>query len=56
MEGLTGQMKMLRFQTCWIHMPKNKPLDESCETGQTTGTKMEFYSLKICWVFLNRLF
>ncbi|MFS7994677.1 hypothetical protein Hanom_Chr12g01108851 [Helianthus anomalus] len=37
-------MKMARFQTLWIHMRKNKPLDESRKTGQTSGTKMAFYS------------
>ncbi|MFS7921847.1 hypothetical protein Hanom_Chr03g00241751 [Helianthus anomalus] len=37
-------MKMTRFQTFWIQMRKNKPLDESCKTGQTSGTKMAFYS------------
>ncbi|MFS7954739.1 hypothetical protein Hanom_Chr07g00634041 [Helianthus anomalus] len=25
---------MARFQTFWIQMRKNKPLDESCKTGQ----------------------
>ncbi|MFS7952896.1 hypothetical protein Hanom_Chr07g00612271 [Helianthus anomalus] len=37
-------MKMARFQTLWIQMRKNKPLDESRKTGQTSGTKMTFYS------------
>ncbi|MFS7922344.1 hypothetical protein Hanom_Chr03g00247971 [Helianthus anomalus] len=36
-------MKMARFQTFWIHMRKNKHLDESRKTGQTSGTKMAFY-------------
>ncbi|MFS8015252.1 hypothetical protein Hanom_Chr15g01354221 [Helianthus anomalus] len=40
-------MKMARFQTFWIRMWKNKPLDESRKTGQTLGTKMAFYSLKL---------
>ncbi|MFS7890450.1 hypothetical protein Hanom_Chr11g00974021 [Helianthus anomalus] len=35
---------MARFQTFWIQMRKNKPLDESRKTGQTSGTKMAFYS------------
>ncbi|MFS8032789.1 hypothetical protein Hanom_Chr17g01561811 [Helianthus anomalus] len=26
-------------------MRKNKPLDESCKSGQTLGTKMAFYSI-----------
>ncbi|MFS8022885.1 hypothetical protein Hanom_Chr16g01444781 [Helianthus anomalus] len=39
---LTSRMKMARFQTFWIRMRKNKPLDESCKTGQTSGTKMAF--------------
>ncbi|MFS7983651.1 hypothetical protein Hanom_Chr11g00977001 [Helianthus anomalus] len=38
-------MKMARFQTFWIQMRKNKPLDESRKTGQISGTKMAFYSL-----------
>ncbi|MFS7901776.1 hypothetical protein Hanom_Chr01g00003661 [Helianthus anomalus] len=41
---LTSRMKMARFQTFWIKMRKNKPLDESCKSGQTSGTKMAFYS------------
>ncbi|MFS7960142.1 hypothetical protein Hanom_Chr08g00699721 [Helianthus anomalus] len=40
----TSQMKVARFQTLWIQMWKNKPLDESRKTGQTSGTKMAFYS------------
>ncbi|MFS7983499.1 hypothetical protein Hanom_Chr11g00975211 [Helianthus anomalus] len=39
---LPSWMKMLRFQTFWIQMRKNKPLDESRKTGQTSGTKMAF--------------
>ncbi|MFS7890291.1 hypothetical protein Hanom_Chr15g01350971 [Helianthus anomalus] len=49
---LTRQMKMARFQTFWIKIRKNKPLDESRKTGQTSGTKMTFYSkhnMKIPW-------
>ncbi|MFS7960373.1 hypothetical protein Hanom_Chr08g00702451 [Helianthus anomalus] len=30
-------IKMARFQTFW---KKNKPLEESCKSGQTSGTKM----------------
>ncbi|MFS7915858.1 hypothetical protein Hanom_Chr02g00170261 [Helianthus anomalus] len=41
---LTSWMKMARFQTFWGHMQINKPLDESRKTGQTSGTKMAFYS------------
>ncbi|MFS7916124.1 hypothetical protein Hanom_Chr02g00173441 [Helianthus anomalus] len=44
---LTSRMKMARFQTFWIQMRKNKPLDESCKTSQISGTKMTFYSF-IC--------
>ncbi|MFS8004843.1 hypothetical protein Hanom_Chr13g01230511 [Helianthus anomalus] len=39
-------MKMARFQIFWIQKQKNKPLDESRKTGQTSGTKMTFYSLQ----------
>ncbi|MFS8015825.1 hypothetical protein Hanom_Chr15g01361221 [Helianthus anomalus] len=42
---LTSRMKVSRFQTFWIRMRKNKPLDESRKTGQTSGTKMAFYSI-----------
>ncbi|MFS7998394.1 hypothetical protein Hanom_Chr12g01153331 [Helianthus anomalus] len=41
---LTVRMKMTRFQTFWIQMWKNKPLDESRKTGHISGTKMAFYS------------
>ncbi|MFS7907465.1 hypothetical protein Hanom_Chr01g00071661 [Helianthus anomalus] len=41
---LTSRIKMVRFQTFWIQMRKNKPLDKSRKTGQTLGTKMAFYS------------
>ncbi|MFS7980839.1 hypothetical protein Hanom_Chr10g00943901 [Helianthus anomalus] len=43
---LASRMKMARFQTFWIRMRKNNPLDKSCKTSQTSGTKMAFYSLK----------
>ncbi|MFS7907418.1 hypothetical protein Hanom_Chr01g00071131 [Helianthus anomalus] len=39
-------MKMARSQTFWIKMRKTKPLDESRKTGQCSGTKLAFYSLK----------
>ncbi|MFS7958332.1 hypothetical protein Hanom_Chr07g00677041 [Helianthus anomalus] len=42
-------MKMTRFQTFWIQMRKNKPLDKSRKTSQTSETKMTFYS-KICFL------
>ncbi|MFS7973104.1 hypothetical protein Hanom_Chr09g00852651 [Helianthus anomalus] len=41
---VTSRMKMVRFQTICIQMQKNKPLNESHKTGQTSGTKMTFYS------------
>ncbi|MFS7963793.1 hypothetical protein Hanom_Chr08g00742511 [Helianthus anomalus] len=43
---LTSQMKMVRFQTFWIQMRKNKPLDESRKSSQTSGTKMAFNSIR----------
>ncbi|MFS7902212.1 hypothetical protein Hanom_Chr01g00008651 [Helianthus anomalus] len=50
-------MKMARFQTFWIQIWKNKPLDESCKTGQTSKTKMTFYSIifnfKVDWICNN---
>ncbi|MFS7998580.1 hypothetical protein Hanom_Chr12g01155551 [Helianthus anomalus] len=39
---LMSKMKMARFKTFWIQMRKNKPLDESCKTGQTSRTKWHF--------------
>ncbi|MFS7975941.1 hypothetical protein Hanom_Chr10g00886591 [Helianthus anomalus] len=39
---LTSRMKMARFQTFWIRMRKNKPLDEIRKSGQTSGTKWHF--------------
>ncbi|MFS7943500.1 hypothetical protein Hanom_Chr06g00500981 [Helianthus anomalus] len=50
---LTSLMKMTRFQTFWIQMRKNKPLNESRKTGQTSGTKMAFYSFKYV-IFKNK--
>ncbi|MFS7962240.1 putative translation initiation factor 3 [Helianthus anomalus] len=47
---LTRRMKMARFQLFWSQMRKNKPLDESRKTGQTSGTKMS-YTLFIIMVF-----
>ncbi|MFS8029241.1 hypothetical protein Hanom_Chr16g01520051 [Helianthus anomalus] len=47
---LRSRMKMARFQTFWIQMRKNKPLDESHKTSQTSGTKMTFYS---CYNYKN---
>ncbi|MFS7967363.1 hypothetical protein Hanom_Chr09g00784921 [Helianthus anomalus] len=44
---LSSWMKMTRFQTFWIQMRKNKPMDEGRKTGQTLGTKMAFYSKKV---------
>ncbi|MFS7939803.1 hypothetical protein Hanom_Chr05g00456281 [Helianthus anomalus] len=41
---LMSWMKMARFQTFWIQLRKNKPLDESRKSDQTSGTKMAFYS------------
>ncbi|MFS7989309.1 hypothetical protein Hanom_Chr11g01045221 [Helianthus anomalus] len=37
-------MKLASFQTFWIQMRKNKPLNGSRKTG--SGTKMAFYSKK----------
>ncbi|KAJ0858961.1 hypothetical protein HanRHA438_Chr13g0607051 [Helianthus annuus] len=54
---LTRWMKMARFQYFWTQMRKNKPLDESRKTGQTSRTKMEFYSMQnemLYLVYLNR--
>ncbi|MFS8030861.1 hypothetical protein Hanom_Chr17g01539061 [Helianthus anomalus] len=45
MNGVNEPDEMARFQTFWIQMQKNKPLDESRKTDQTSGTEMAFYSL-----------
>ncbi|MFS7921051.1 hypothetical protein Hanom_Chr03g00232091 [Helianthus anomalus] len=39
---LTSRIEMTRFQTFWIRIRKNKPLDESRKTAQTSGTKWHF--------------
>ncbi|MFS7909921.1 hypothetical protein Hanom_Chr02g00100281 [Helianthus anomalus] len=44
MDGVNERMKTARFQNFWIQMRKNRPLDESHKSGQTSGTKMAFYS------------
>ncbi|MFS7952364.1 hypothetical protein Hanom_Chr07g00606111 [Helianthus anomalus] len=41
---LRSSMKTARFQTFWIQMWKNKPLDESRKSGLTSRTTMAFYS------------
>ncbi|MFS7957850.1 hypothetical protein Hanom_Chr07g00671231 [Helianthus anomalus] len=48
---LTSRVKMARFQTFWIYMRKNKPLDETRKTGQTSGTKKAFYSYKFIIIY-----
>ncbi|MFS7943248.1 hypothetical protein Hanom_Chr06g00498011 [Helianthus anomalus] len=35
----------IRFQTFWIQIRKNKPSNKIRKTGQTSGTKMAFYSI-----------
>ncbi|MFS7944451.1 hypothetical protein Hanom_Chr06g00512341 [Helianthus anomalus] len=40
---LTSRVKMAKFQTFWIQMRKNKPLDESHKSCQTSGTKMAIW-------------
>ncbi|MFS7921888.1 hypothetical protein Hanom_Chr03g00242221 [Helianthus anomalus] len=57
---LTIWMKMSKIQIIWIQMRNNKPLGESRKTGQTSGTKIAFYSfnksvtLLVCSLLLNR--
>ncbi|MFS7983677.1 hypothetical protein Hanom_Chr11g00977341 [Helianthus anomalus] len=41
---LTSRIKMTRFQTFWIQMQKNKPLDESRKNSQ--GRKCHFTLMK----------
>ncbi|MFS7920996.1 hypothetical protein Hanom_Chr03g00231411 [Helianthus anomalus] len=42
---MTSRMNVARFQTFWIQMRKNKPLNESRKTSQTSGTKMTYFTL-----------
>ncbi|MFS7940301.1 hypothetical protein Hanom_Chr05g00462831 [Helianthus anomalus] len=51
-----GWIKMIRFQTFWIRMRKNKPLDESRKTGKTSETEMTFYSKILYMSVFNILF
>ncbi|MFS7991148.1 hypothetical protein Hanom_Chr12g01067441 [Helianthus anomalus] len=44
MDGVNEPGEKARFRTFWIQMRETKPLDESCKTGQTSETKMTFYS------------
>ncbi|MFS7901671.1 hypothetical protein Hanom_Chr01g00002381 [Helianthus anomalus] len=48
MDGVNKLDEIARFQTFWTQMRKNKPLDESRKTDQTSGTKMAFYSVFYC--------
>ncbi|MFS7917267.1 hypothetical protein Hanom_Chr03g00187031 [Helianthus anomalus] len=52
---LMSWMKMTRFQNFWIQMRKNKPLDKSRKSSQTSGRKMAFYSIfnYIIMTFIN---
>ncbi|MFS7935856.1 hypothetical protein Hanom_Chr05g00408451 [Helianthus anomalus] len=49
---LTSWMKMAKFQTFWIRIRKKKPLNESCKTGQTSGTKWHllYYQYYTAWI------
>ncbi|MFS8014473.1 hypothetical protein Hanom_Chr15g01344901 [Helianthus anomalus] len=57
MDGVNELDENVRFQTFWIQARKNKPLGEICKTGQTSGTKMPFYShiLEIICIDKKRL-
>ncbi|MFS7915837.1 hypothetical protein Hanom_Chr02g00170021 [Helianthus anomalus] len=44
MDGVNEPNENAKFSTFWIQMRKNRPLDENRKTGQTSGTKMTFYS------------
>ncbi|MFS7933100.1 hypothetical protein Hanom_Chr04g00375801 [Helianthus anomalus] len=46
MDGVNEPDENGKNSNFWIQMRKNKPLDESCKTSQTSRTKMTFYSLK----------
>ncbi|MFS7987793.1 hypothetical protein Hanom_Chr11g01027061 [Helianthus anomalus] len=52
---LTSWMKMATFQTFWIQLRKNKPLDKSRKSNQTSGTKMAFHFKNKGQVILQRL-
>ncbi|MFS8017001.1 hypothetical protein Hanom_Chr15g01375121 [Helianthus anomalus] len=42
--GLTSWMKIARLQTFWIQMRKTNLWTKVRKSGQTSGTKMAFYS------------
>ncbi|MFS7930781.1 hypothetical protein Hanom_Chr04g00348331 [Helianthus anomalus] len=44
MDGVNEPDKNGKISNFWIQMRKNKPLNESFKTGQTSRTKMAFYS------------
>ncbi|MFS7983604.1 hypothetical protein Hanom_Chr11g00976421 [Helianthus anomalus] len=48
---LTSQMKMARFQTFWIQMRKNKPLDESHKTSQTSEDENDILLTIFCRIY-----
>ncbi|MFS8015411.1 hypothetical protein Hanom_Chr15g01356121 [Helianthus anomalus] len=49
---LMSRMKMARFQTFWVQMQKNKPLDESRKTGQTSRTKIEKWHFTLLKIYI----
>ncbi|MFS8021983.1 hypothetical protein Hanom_Chr16g01433951 [Helianthus anomalus] len=49
---LTSRINMAKYQSFRIQMRKNKPLDESCKAGQTSGTKMAYYSNRNFFKFI----
>ncbi|MFS7957809.1 hypothetical protein Hanom_Chr07g00670761 [Helianthus anomalus] len=54
-----GKISNGKISNLWILMRKNKPLDESRKTDQTSGTKMAFYSSEsmklICFVYKTKI-
>ncbi|MFS7966107.1 hypothetical protein Hanom_Chr09g00770001 [Helianthus anomalus] len=42
------------FPNLWIQMRKNKPLDKSRKSGQTSGMKMAFYSFYFEYIICVR--
>ncbi|MFS7989991.1 hypothetical protein Hanom_Chr11g01053531 [Helianthus anomalus] len=51
MNGVNEPDEIDKISTFWIQMQKNKPWNENCKTGQTSGTKMAFYALLVFNLF-----
>ncbi|MFS7925419.1 hypothetical protein Hanom_Chr04g00284731 [Helianthus anomalus] len=54
--GLISRMKMPRFQTFWIQLRKNKPLNEIRKSDQTSRTgKCNKRTMRFCYFMIFTL-